>query len=90
MAVIDLNIDRLVLRGFDPRHRYRIADALQSELERLLLEEGFPPGWEEQSLNGTQSIVFPTQKVEIAPNLRPEDAGIQIARALYAQLAQVD
>lgn len=33
---VRVEIDELVLHGVDPRQRYRIADALQAELSRLL------------------------------------------------------
>ena len=78
--MIELHIDQLVLRGFDPRQRYRVADALQAELERLLNEEGLPPGWSDRPL-------LP-EAISVAPGLRPEESGVQIARALYAQFTE--
>jgi hypothetical protein len=38
---IEVTIDELVLHGFDPRHRERIADAVRSELAAAL--EGWSP-----------------------------------------------
>jgi len=40
---IDLHIDKLVLYGFSPGDRYRIGDSVETELVRLLTEQGIPP-----------------------------------------------
>ena len=37
---IEAQIEELVLHGFPPSERYRIADAMQAELARLLTEQG--------------------------------------------------
>jgi hypothetical protein len=82
MAIIRLQIDRLTLNGFDLRHRYRIGDAFERELNRLLAERGLPP-----NLDPSESHVHvPLSRIEIAPGLRPEAAGAAIAQELYAQL----
>jgi hypothetical protein len=39
---IEIHIEELVLEGFDPREGYRIRDAVERELARLLVEEGVP------------------------------------------------
>jgi hypothetical protein len=39
---IVIEIDELVLHGFPPGERYRIGEALQGELTRLLGERGLP------------------------------------------------
>jgi hypothetical protein len=41
-AAIELHIEELVLHGFAPGDRARIADAVQSELTRLFAEQGVP------------------------------------------------
>ena len=43
MNDVHLHIDALVLEGFDPRDRQRIADAVKFELARLLAERGCVP-----------------------------------------------
>ena len=40
---INLHIAKLVLDGFRPADRQRIADGVQRELARLLAERGVPP-----------------------------------------------
>jgi len=42
---IEVHIEELVLHGFDPNARWRIGDALETELRALLAESGFPPAW---------------------------------------------
>ncbi|MBI1259065.1 MAG: hypothetical protein GC204_16470 [Chloroflexi bacterium] len=78
--MIHLQIDRLVLHGFDPRHRHRIGDAFELEFNALLAEQGLPP-----NLNSNE-IEIPLAQIEIAPELRPEEAGAEIARAVYGWL----
>ena len=52
---VQLHIEELVLHGFAPADRYRIAAAVQLELTRLLAEHGVSPalqqGGEAQRLN---------------------------------------
>jgi len=43
-AGIEVNIEELVLHGFSPVDRYRIGEAMQQELARLLAEGGIPLG----------------------------------------------
>jgi hypothetical protein len=42
---IQVHIEELVLHGFDPRSRWSVADALESQLRGLLAERGLPPDW---------------------------------------------
>ena len=39
---VELHIEELVLHGFPTRDRYGIAEAIQRELTRLLIEHGVP------------------------------------------------
>jgi hypothetical protein len=39
---VELYIEELVLHGFSPSDRYRIAEAVQSELTRLITEQELP------------------------------------------------
>jgi hypothetical protein len=79
---VDLHIEELVLHGFAARDRGRIAAAVESELARLLSAGsaqallGNPAGLE--SLNGG---VF-----EVKAGAQPQDAGKQIARAVFRGL----
>ena len=42
---IVIEIDELVLHGFPPGDRYRIGEAVQAELTRILGERGLPGAW---------------------------------------------
>ena len=42
---IEVHIEELVLHGFDPRARWTIGDALETELRGLLVERGLPVTW---------------------------------------------
>lgn len=82
-AAIELNIDELVLDGFAPSERYRIADAVQSELARLLSEKGLnlTRGAEVERLNANAQGL--NSRVQSATT------GAQIARAVYDGLSSV-
>ena len=78
-------IEELVLEGFDPTQRARIGAAVQDELKRLLANQG-------PMRHALKNLVIPSLEggsVSLAPGLRPEDAGVRIARALYAGLDRV-
>jgi len=79
---IQLHIDELILHGFAPGDRYRIAESLELELKRLLAEQGTPPLLREnQALTQIDAGSF-----EVAPNSRPEAVGTQVAYAIYRRL----
>ena len=42
---IEVEIEELILHGFEPRDRWRIGDALQQELRGLLAAKGVPFLW---------------------------------------------
>ncbi len=79
---VELNIDELVLEGFSPGDRYRIGEALEKELTRLLEVRGVPEsltsGGEIEKINGGS--------FEVAPGARAERIGSQVARAVYGGL----
>lgn len=80
---INLEIDSLILYGFNPAARARIAAVAQRELARLLAERGLPSSLAQLGaiarLNGGQ--------FQVVPNARAETIGAQIARQLYANLS---
>ena len=43
---IEVHIEELVLHGFAPSDRWHIGDALESELQGLLITHGFPAAWQ--------------------------------------------
>jgi hypothetical protein len=76
---VELHIEELVLHGFSPRDRYRIAAAVEAELARLFTERGVSPslarGGEIASLDGGS--------FEAAPGSGAETIGRHVAQALY-------
>ncbi len=84
MTNVRLRIDELVLEGFPPGDRHRIAAAVEAELARLFAERGVPAGLRE-------SIALPRVEggaFELAPPARPEQIGAQVAGAIYGGLAR--
>ena len=79
---LDLQIEELVLHGFNPADRYRIGAAVEAELARLFAERGVAPslarGGEMSSLDGGS--------FDVAPGAGPEGVGGQVAQAVYGGL----
>jgi len=74
---IEVHIEELMLHGFEPANRWRIADALQQELRGLLATKGVPVLWlssPERIEAGTISSVSLT---------KPARLGAEIADATY-------
>ena len=76
-ASVEVSIDRLVLAGVAPGDRYRVADAMQSELARLLIDQGVPanPAAHARQRDGGT--------IQIARGMRAAGVGGQIAQAIY-------
>jgi len=84
MTNVRLRIDELVLEGFPPGDRHRIAAAVEAELARLFAERGVPAGLRESTaLPQVDGGAF-----ELAPALRPEQVGAQVAAAIYGGLTR--
>jgi hypothetical protein len=81
---VDLHIEELVLHGFAAHDRYRIAQAVEGELARLLAERGVSPalarGGEIESLDGGS--------FDVAADDAPETVGAQVAQALLGRFAR--
>lgn len=80
--VIELHIEELVLEGFAPGERYRIGEAVELELTRLLSLRGVPPAWDADLEIGRMdagSFQMPSGGARGA-------AGAQIASAVYEGL----
>ncbi len=82
-AHIRLHIDELVLEGFEPGDRDRIAAAVEDELGRLLTE-----GVTEGGLPGPSRDVVDGGQFSVPSAARPEAVGEQVARTLYGVLKQ--
>jgi hypothetical protein len=76
---VDIHIDELVLHGFLQRDRYRIARAIESELSRLISEEGVPSAL----TRNADRPVLDAGPIDIESGTRPEVAGSRVARAVY-------
>lgn len=83
-ANIALHIDELILHGFAPGDRYRIGEAVERELTRLLSEQGVPDpmikGGEHERLDGGMFSAGPTGK--------PETIGVQVAQAVHGAIGK--
>ena len=81
---IEINIKELKLTGFSHIDRYRMGEALQLELTRLITEQGLSQsltrGGEFAQLNGAT--------FNIAPNSRAETIGAQIAKSVYGRFSE--
>ena len=85
MTEVRFHIDELVLHGFDARQRHAIADAVQTELTRLLTDSFGDP----DSLKAIPSVNH--RRVDAgtftyAPDTLPPAAGASLAAALHAAI----
>jgi hypothetical protein len=80
---LHLHIEELVLHGFAPGDRARIADALQRGLAQLFTEAGIPPAL----ARGGGVDRMNAGSVPTATAAPPETTGAGIARAVYGALA---
>lgn len=83
-ASIELHVDELVLHGFAPGDRYRIARALERELGRLLATQTDPQRFAEHA--GAARIE--AGAFAMTPGTTPETAGAQVARAVFGSIGR--
>ena len=76
---IELNIEELVLHGFQPGDRQRIGLAVQQELSRLFTEQGLPTGLS----SGGAVPSLDAGAFHNAPDAKPGAVGQQIANSIY-------
>jgi len=74
---VALMIDELVLHGFAPGDRHRIAIAIQGEMTRLIGAHGVPDAWH------TSPPVMQGQQLTTAHDAKPHGIGTAIARSVY-------
>jgi hypothetical protein len=79
---LELRIEELVLHGFAPGDRYRIAEAMERELTHLLSTQGMSPRF------GSDGAVVRMDdgSFEMAPDSRPDTVGVQVAQAIYREM----
>src|SRR5262249_32785150 len=83
-AGVELQIEALVLDGFPPGDRFRIADALQNELARLLAAHGVPPALTRPgAVERLDGGAF-----EIDPVSQPDTVGVQIAQTVHRSMSR--
>jgi hypothetical protein len=81
-VAVEVQIDELVLEGFEPWERHGIADALAAELTRLF---GASEASTASFISKTQDAVE-TQPVHFSENAQRGEVGTQVAQAVYAGL----
>ena len=83
MHNIELHIEELILHGFPPSDRYRIAEAVELELTRLFTEQGISPaltrGGEFARLDGGTFNIAPSSKAQVI--------GSQVAQSVYTNMS---
>jgi hypothetical protein len=79
---IELHIEELGLHGFAAGDRYRIGEAVQRELARLLAEQGVPPGL----ARGGEVARLDGGSFLIEAGGKPEAMGARVAQAVHGGL----
>ena len=81
---IEINIEELKLYGFSHVDRFRIGQALQIELTRLITENGIS-----QSLSrGGEIAHLGGGSFNVNPNSKPHAIGAQVAKSVYSRLSK--
>jgi len=83
-ANVKLHIEELVLHGFPPGDRYRIAEEVQLELERLFAEGGVS---RRLAMDGEAAAVD-AGAFELRRGARTDAIGAPIAQAVYRGINQ--
>jgi hypothetical protein len=79
---IELHIEELVLHGFAPGDRYRIGEAVERELARLLADQGVPQSLE----RGGEIASVDGGAFDMAQGSRADVVGVEVAKAVYGGL----
>jgi hypothetical protein len=81
---VELHIEKLVLHGFAPGDRHRIAEAVKVKLAQLLAEQGVPSSLAQ----GGELARGDGGSFDVASGSSAEAVGGQVARTLYGGLKQ--
>ncbi len=81
---VKIHIEELVLQGFAPGDRHRIAAAVEQELVRLMSEGGLP------RLQGNPLTLGRIKggAFKVTAGAKPQAAGTEIAQAVFRSLRQ--
>ena len=77
---INLHIEELILNGFDPTDHYRIGDAVQGELSKLLEESGYVPTSDSEVPDMSAPVI------RMAEHADPCTVGREVARSVFRSL----
>ena len=81
---LEVVIEELVLHGFAPGDRYRIARAVEHELMQLFTEQGVKPSL----VQGSEVAHLDGGAFKVAPRSKAEAIGAQVAQAIYGGLSR--
>ena len=81
---VELHIEELVLHGFSPGDRYRIAEAVERELARWLAKQGVP----HLLSNNVDLVEIDAGAFDVKPNAKSEMVGAQVAQAIYGGMSR--
>jgi hypothetical protein len=79
---IHINIEEIILEGFSPSEKYRIAEAIRTELTRLVQVRGLPAAFNQ---NG-EIQNLPAQTIHLTRNQTAPDIGSKVAQSIYGGL----
>ena len=75
----EIHIEELVLHGFSPGDRYRIAEGVEREITRLLLDRGHPSGLSKDRDIGR----LDAGSFHVGSEDKPEVIGARAAQLIY-------
>jgi hypothetical protein len=79
---VEINIEKLMLHGFEPGDRLRIGQALEQRLKEAfaMQQAGVPKGGD---------IYFADAgSFEMQPNAKPEEVGNQVANSVFKKIKE--
>jgi hypothetical protein len=79
---VELHIEELVLLGFAPRDRFRIADAVERELARLLESGGLSAEARPVAMEELDGGAF-----RVARGAQPHSIGSRVGQSIFTALA---
>ncbi len=81
---IEINIQELILHGFPPADRFKIGEAVKSELARIIMDKGLPQNFSQ----GTEIPGIDGGNFHMSKNMNAQTIGNQIAQSVYGGLTK--